>query len=128
MKNKYSFKTIITKKDLKNFAKLSGDNNKIHINKKYAIKKGFEGNVVHGALIISLFSKLIGNKLPGNGALILFSEYKFHNQAYLNLSITIGGKISSVSKSTSTISLNLYAKYAKSGKIISTGNSIVRFK
>ena len=96
--------------------------------KNTQLKKGFKGNIVHGAFIVSLFSKLIGNKLPGNGALILFSEYKFHYPAYLNLSIIIGGKISSISKSTSTISLNLYAKYEKDGKIISTGKSIVRFK
>ena len=36
---KYSFKTIITKKDLINFSKLSGDNNKIHIDKNTQLKK-----------------------------------------------------------------------------------------
>ena len=67
-----------------NFVKISGDKNKLHLNKNFAKEAGFEDVVVHGAYIINQFSKLIGTKLPGHGSLILFSEYKFHNPAYIN--------------------------------------------
>ena len=84
----------------------------------FARKLGFKDTVIHGAYIISQFSKLIGNKLPGNGSLILFSEYKFHYPAYKNRKIVIEGKVVSWSKSTSTYNLDLVAKY-KDGRIIS---------
>ena len=124
---KASFQIKITNKNILDFVKISGDKNKLHTEKLFARKLGFKDTVIHGAYIISQFSKLIGNKLPGNGSLILFSEYKFHYPAYKNRKIVIEGKVVSWSKSTSTYNLDLVAKY-KDGRIISTGNVTVRAK
>ena len=125
-KKKVSFKILITKRNLLNFVKISGDKNKLHLNKNFAKEAGFEDVVVHGAYIINQFSKLIGTKLPGHGSLILFSEYKFHNPAYINKKIIIEGNIVSSSKATSTFNISLTAKYENSKKIITTGNVVVK--
>ena len=122
---KESFKIKITKSNLDRFIKLSGDNNPIHVNNKVAKKSGFEGRVVHGAYIISQFSKLIGTKLPGKNSLILFTEFKFNNPAYLNKSIEISGTINSKNISTKTIKLFLSAKY-KNKKVVATGVALIK--
>ena len=128
MKKKVSFNLNITGKILRDFTRLSGDKNKLHTSETYAKNVGFPSKVVHGAFIISQFSKLIGTKLPGHGSLILFSEYKFHYPAFINNLITIEGKVVSFSKSTSTYNIKLSAKYKKNDKLISTGNVVVRVK
>ena len=41
-KKKVSFKILITKRNLLNFVKISGDKNKLHLNKKLHYLKNFE--------------------------------------------------------------------------------------
>ena len=45
-----------------NYAKDSGDKNKIHVDKIYGYNSIFGKNIVHGTLIISKFLKLIDFK------------------------------------------------------------------
>jgi 3-oxoacyl-[acyl-carrier protein] reductase len=60
---------IITEKDIDKFVDLTGDNNKLHINKDFAEMTEFKNPVVHGMIGASFISTLIGTKLPGDGAL-----------------------------------------------------------
>ena len=121
-KKKVKISKIIKDKDLDLFITLSGDNNPIHVDKFKAKKYNFKGRVVHGALLISYFSKIIGTKLPGKNSLILFSEYKFHNPAFLNEKIIFTVKIMNFSVSTKTYELELMAKFKK--KLIMTGKVV----
>ena len=59
------FKTVISTNDIDKFSKISGDTNTIHLEKKAAVKKNFKNRVVHGAYILSLFSKLIVHQIAG---------------------------------------------------------------
>ena len=54
------FNTYITEEKLKQFVSISGDKNPLHLNKKYAQHLGFKENIIHGLLISSLYSKLVG--------------------------------------------------------------------
>ena len=119
------FKTVISTNDIDKFSKISGDTNTIHLEKKAALKKNFKNRVVHGAYILSLFSKLIGTKLPGNNALVLFMDVKFNNPAYPNKIINIVGKVKEKHKSVNSIVLELWAKYPD-GKIIANANVTVK--
>ena len=81
--------------------------------------------MVHGAIIFSLFSKLIGTKIPGHNALILEINLKFHNPAYSGKKIYIIGKVKEKYNSVKCILLTLVAKY-KTGKLIAKGNSLIK--
>ena len=59
----------ITEADIEKFVNLTGDNNKIHVNKTYAAKTSFKKPVAHGMLGASFISTIIGTKIPGDGAL-----------------------------------------------------------
>lgn len=119
------FITIIKNSQINTFSEISGDKNIIHLDKKKAKKKKFKDRVVHGAFIFSLFSKLIGTKIPGNNALILNINLKFHNPAYPNKEIYIIGTVKEKYNSVSSILLDLVAKY-KNGKLIASGNTIIK--
>jgi len=74
---KFILRKKITKKDIKNFSKLSGDKNPIHMNQSYAKKMGFGKIVAHGMLSESFISSIIGNYLPGPGSLWAEKKIKF---------------------------------------------------
>lgn len=67
----------ISQKDIEKFVDLTGDDNKLHIDEKYASKTQFKKPVVHGMLGASFISTVIGTKLPGDGALWFSQSLEF---------------------------------------------------
>ena len=59
----------ITDEDLKLFVELSGDDNRLHVDKEFAGKTSYKDTVVHGMIGASFISTVIGTKIPGDGAL-----------------------------------------------------------
>jgi len=59
----------ISIEDIEKFVSLTGDDNKLHVDKEYASKTDFKIPVVHGMLGASFISTVIGTRLPGDGAL-----------------------------------------------------------
>ena len=53
----------ITESDIDKFVELTGDDNKLHINKEFASRTEFKKPVVHGMLGASFISTLIGTQL-----------------------------------------------------------------
>lgn len=68
---------VITDADIKKFVDLTGDDNKLHIDKEFAKKTEFKKPVVHGMIGASFISTLIGTKLPGDGALWFSQTLEF---------------------------------------------------
>ena len=120
-----SFEITLNENNLFDFSKLSGDKSLIHTDSLYALNNGFKGKVVHGAFIISLYSRLLGMQLPGKNCLLLELQTKFKNPAYLNSQIKISGEIVSLHPSVSCIDVKLKSQYF-SGKVISTCKALVK--
>ena len=59
----------ITDEDIRKFVELTGDDNPLHVDAKFAQETAFKDIVVHGMLGASFISTVIGTKLPGPGAL-----------------------------------------------------------
>jgi 3-oxoacyl-[acyl-carrier protein] reductase len=68
---------VITKEDITKFVDLTGDDNKLHIDEKFASKTQFKKPVVHGMLGASFISTIIGTKMPGDGALWFSQSLEF---------------------------------------------------
>jgi 3-hydroxybutyryl-CoA dehydratase len=63
----YSLKKTITDQMVREFADFSGDYNPIHMDEDFCRGHGLETRIVHGMLILSFLSALIGMHLPGEG-------------------------------------------------------------
>ena len=67
----------ITQSDIEKFVDLTGDDNKLHLDKEFASKTSFKKPVVHGMISASFISTVIGTKLPGDGALWFSQTLEF---------------------------------------------------
>ena len=54
----------ITQDMVNEFAKLSGDNNPIHLDEDYAAKTRFKKPIVHGLFSVTSFGRVMGTKFP----------------------------------------------------------------
>ena len=59
------------------FANISTDNNPIHLDKQYAEHTVFKRNIVHGMLVSSLISSVIGTKTSGRGLYLYETDLGF---------------------------------------------------
>jgi acyl dehydratase len=74
----YRHKFSFVQNDVVLFAKVSGDNNPLHLDAEFASTTPFKRPIIHGALASSVFSKVMGTEFPGFGSVYLkqVSEYK----------------------------------------------------
>ena len=107
---KYFEKIKINKEHVSNFRKITKDNNSIHFKSSVAKKMGFKDKVIQGMLTSSFISKIIGNKIPGDGALWTGCNLSFYKPVYLNDVINFETTIENVSTSTKTMFLSIIAK------------------
>lgn len=74
---KISTQNTVTEQDIVDFARVSGDHNPLHMDEDYAKQTQFGGRIAHGALTASYISAVLGNDLPGPGAVFMELNLKF---------------------------------------------------
>lgn len=77
-----ALETTFTQADVEAFSKISGDVNPIHLDESYAKTTRFGARIVHGSLVASLISAVLGTKLPGPGAVYAKQSFKFRAPVY----------------------------------------------
>lgn len=87
------FEVIITEKMMLQFREISGDENPMHLDAEYAIKHGYESNIVYGLLTASFYSKLAGMFLPGKYCILKSVETFFERPVYIGDVLRIYGKV-----------------------------------
>lgn len=83
-----SLSRAFSMEDVERFAAVSGDSNPAHLDEAYAQDSIFGGRVVHGMLAASLFSALLGTRLPGLGTIYTGQTLKFTQPVYPGERIT----------------------------------------
>jgi 3-hydroxybutyryl-CoA dehydratase len=84
----------ITFGDMLNFMITSGDKNKLHIDEDYTKGTEFKIPVVYGMLTASFISTVIGNQLPGDGAIWVTQSMRFIRPVYIGDTITVKAEVS----------------------------------
>ncbi len=79
----YTHEVRYTQANVDTFAKISGDNNPIHINPEYAAKTPFGKPIVHGFFAGAVFSKVFGTKWPGEGTIYMFQDMAFLSPVFV---------------------------------------------
>ncbi|MBK8491994.1 MAG: MaoC family dehydratase [Saprospirales bacterium] len=66
------------------FARVTGDDNPIHLDPVYAAKTIFRKPIMHGFLSASIFSRIFGTLFPGEGTIYLSQQLNFLKPMYVD--------------------------------------------
>lgn len=78
-----SVSKTITDEDITAFAELSGDINPVHLNEEFAAGTIFKKRIAHGFMTGSLFSTVLGTKLPGPGCIYMSQTMSFRGPVFI---------------------------------------------
>ncbi len=84
-----TFKKTLTQADFDCFARLSGDNNPIHVDPEFSARTKFGKPVAHGMLLYGIIGRCLGALLPGRGTIQASQELMFPNPTLVEQEITI---------------------------------------
>lgn len=113
-----------TEKDVEVFSILSGDSNPLHMDNTYASTTQFGKRLVHGMLVGSLCSQLVGMYIPGRKCLYLKQQLVFKQPVFIGDTVVATGIV--VSKSKSTRMLTISIKIRKNDSIVLEGEALVQ--
>lgn len=111
-------------REVQSFADLSGDMNPLHMDESYAGTTIFKHRLVHGMLVGSMCSALVGMYLPGKRCLYLKQDLSFKKPVFVGDTTEIIGTVISKSESTKIVSILIRIK--KGEDIVIEGNAHVQ--
>ena len=79
---------VVGAADIEAFAAISGDVNPVHLDDAYARTTAFGGRIAHGMLSAAYISAVLGNQLPGPGAIYLSQSLRFRRPVKIGDPVT----------------------------------------
>lgn len=85
----FSIPRFISEDDVLTFARVTGDDNPLHVDADYAEATRFGQRVVHGVLLLGLISKVLGRDFPGPGSIAVSLACRFLRPVRLNSEVRV---------------------------------------
>ena len=73
-----------TQEQVNDFARITGDNNPLHLDPEYAATTAFKRPIMHGMLSACVFSKVFGTINPGPKSIYLSQTIEFLGALYVD--------------------------------------------
>lgn len=114
-------KMIVTAEKIDTFAELSQDFNPIHMDEEFAKTTAFGGRIAHGALSASLISAVLGNDIPGPGAIFVELNLRFRKPAFIGDEITARAEVVEIKERMGRVKMKVTCQI--NGKTIIRGDA-----
>jgi 3-hydroxybutyryl-CoA dehydratase len=112
----------VSPEDVREFSELSGDRAPLHIDHEFATKHGFEGTVVHGALLGSYVSQLVGMFLPGPLSVMERMDLGFRRPCIAPCELHLRAKVRQVSEAVASVVMDVTVSDAD-GQVFASGKT-----
>ncbi|MGI9275333.1 MAG: MaoC family dehydratase [Endozoicomonas sp.] len=112
-----------TEADVLMFSAVSGDTNPLHLNEEFSEQTRFKQRIVHGMLTTSLWSTLVGTRLPGPGCAYMGQELNFLKPVHIGDTVTARMTVTTIMKEKQRILLDAEAHVL--GELVATGQAKV---
>jgi len=119
-----SLSKTITEKDVETFGEITGDYNPAHFDEDYASTTMFKKRIAHGMLVGSLFSPILGMKLPGPGAIYVKQSLTFTKPVYFGDEITAQVKVVELNTEKNRVVLDCEARN-QDGDVVILGQALM---
>lgn len=116
-----------SREDVLAFAAVSGDFSPLHVDPEYAATTEFGACVVHGILLASLFSQLVGMRIPGRPALYLGQDLVFRKPVLVGEPVRALVRVTGRSEATRTLLMATEIR-TRDGKAAVTGTGKVKVR
>lgn len=113
----------ITEKDIELFAEVSGDRNPLHLDEDYARQTPFGQRIAHGALTASYISGILGNNLPGPGAVFVGLNMRFRRPVFIGSEVTVRVEVTELQERGNKVTLKVSC--IVDGKAAISGDALV---
>src|SRR5210317_232431 len=123
--DKATLSKAFTKSEVEQFAKIPLDDNPIHLERKYAESTVFGQPVVHGILVASLLSGLMGGKFPGHGTIYLGQSLNFKAPVYIDEEVEASVEVVKIREDKPIITLKTLC-VKSDGTIAIEGEAVVK--
>lgn len=118
-----SLRKTVTDRDIELFAEVSTDRNPVHLDDDYARDTIFQGRIAHGMLTAGLISAVIGEQLPGHGAVYLGQSLKFLAPVRPGDTVTAEVEVTAIDHARRRVTMDTRCLVA--GKKVLTGEALV---
>ncbi len=120
-----SLSKAFTEEDIIQFAGILEDKNPVHLDESYAAKSVFRQRIVHGMLVASLFSKLLGTDLPGEGTILLGQTLSFKAPVAIREEVTASVEVVRIREDKPIVTLHTLC-VDNEGQIVIDGEAVVK--
>lgn len=118
---------MVVEKEVNDFAAITGDYNDVHVCEEKAKESIFGGRIVHGMLLASYISTVLGTQFPGKGTIYLQQNLKFINPVRIGDSIKVIVEIVDiVNKQKGILRLSTQVINLISDKVAIDGEAVVK--
>jgi 3-hydroxybutyryl-CoA dehydratase len=114
-----SLTRVVTAQDVEAFARVSGDENPVHLDEAYAATTRFKTRIAHGMLTASYISALLGSRFPGPGTIYLKQELAFLRPVYLGDTIDVRATVTQYRSDKQILTLETDCMNQRGEKVIS---------
>lgn len=119
--DKFTLEFSFTQNQVNDFCKISGDFNPLHWDEEFAASTPFKRPIIHGALVSSVFSKVMGMDFPGKGSIYLKQISEFKRPLYVGQSYNAVFEIESINESKHTAEIKTQVFELERGKLMVDG-------
>jgi 3-hydroxybutyryl-CoA dehydratase len=117
------FMKTVMDNDVVGFARISGDENPIHLCDTYASRTKFGERIAHGLYTASLISAILGMRLPGPGAVYRSQTLHFHAPVKIGDVVTVTVEVLECIPDGRKV--RLYCEATVDGRIVLDGEALV---
>jgi enoyl-CoA hydratase len=124
--DKASLSKVFTEEDVIKYSEISTDTNPIHLDESYAASTVFGKRIVHGMLVASMFSALIGVELPGEGSIYLGQSLSFKAPVFIGDQVTASVEVVRIREDKPIVTLRTLC-VNNEGQVLIEGEAVVKY-
>lgn len=118
------FSKTVTETDIALFAAISGDFNPLHVNAEFAKSSRFGARVAHGPIMLALAAGVLGNRLPGIGAIAVSNHIEYRRPVYIGDTITSRAEVAALDPERNRATIGLVWTN-QNGELVAEGEAVV---
>jgi 3-hydroxybutyryl-CoA dehydratase len=114
---------VVSEADITAFAEVSGDFNPVHMDEAFAATTRFQGRIAHGMLSATYISAVLGEILPGHGAIYISQALSFRRPVRIGDEVTARVTVTALDADKSRVSLDTVCLVG--GKAVIEGQAVL---